>query len=393
MDVISRDLLGSDANALVRVADFDGLRGCAAADTITTGDDILFVSHELFLTVELAKTSTLVSLIDEISSLSNDDVLALLLLHERFRLEDSPHRAYIRSLPTEYSNTIHWSENERRKLAGSNLNMLTDILLQQIQTDFTDFIQTICERHVELFGEVGIREYKWALSTIWSRALDLTIDDKIVRCLVPFADMLNHKPGSAVTHFFDNDSKGLRVKALTSFRAGEEVCLDYGPFSNEKLLRLYGFSLVNNPYDSVQLWAVIQPDSVLADYKVSLLQQHGFDNSSPFQLTESCLNRSLLAALRIQHMTPLLFRYADAAFAGPIDTENEQEVLSSLRGGLESMLSQYTSSDDEDAHDLHDPNFHHVCAARLRIGEKRILRFSISAVEREISALDSIASN
>ncbi|MES2642319.1 MAG: SET domain-containing protein [Myxococcota bacterium] len=64
--------------------------------------------------------------------------------------------------------------------------------------------------------------------------------------LVPFADLMNHAPISQVTWGLERDRFVLRARVPIA--AGQEVCDDYGPKGNGRLLLHYGFTLPENPH-------------------------------------------------------------------------------------------------------------------------------------------------
>jgi hypothetical protein len=50
------------------------------------------------------------------------------------------------------------------------------------------------------------------------------------------------------------------------------------------LLRLYGFVVDNNPFDSVEIWAPMSPDAPLYEYKLNVLAEHNISNETSFEL-------------------------------------------------------------------------------------------------------------
>jgi hypothetical protein len=76
--------------------------------------------------------------------------------------------------------------------------------------------------------------------------------DKDVGCMVPLLDLFNH---DHTQPWLDLrlDHSGLNLQILCSYpvEKGRELLSNYGPLSNEVLMRAYGFALENNPNDTV----------------------------------------------------------------------------------------------------------------------------------------------
>ena len=67
-------------------------------------------------------------------------------------------------------------------------------------------------------------KYKWALCTVWSRAMDFALPDgKSIRLMAPFADMLNHSFEVKQCHAYDLSSGSLSVLAGKDYEAGDQV--------------------------------------------------------------------------------------------------------------------------------------------------------------------------
>ena len=84
-----------------------------------------------------------------------------------------------------------------------------------------------------------LSQFVWAMSTVWSRAVDITPprsqsggggDASIIRLLVPLLDMVNHGYGDGVLEVtYDQTSGGtVHVFAKSAFRLGWEIRFNYG---------------------------------------------------------------------------------------------------------------------------------------------------------------------
>ena len=68
--------------------------------------------------------------------------------------------------------------------------------------------------------------------------------------MVPFWDMLNHRPPAeaSVRLDYDEATSRLRMIAVKRVAAGEEVFNTYGALGDDELLRRYGFVMRCNPH-------------------------------------------------------------------------------------------------------------------------------------------------
>lgn len=70
--------------------------------------------------------------------------------------------------------------------------------------------------------------------------------------MVPMADMLNHKTGHNNARLFYEPDR-LQMKAIKPIKKGEQLYNTYGDMCNADLLRKYGFTDENNPFDLCEL--------------------------------------------------------------------------------------------------------------------------------------------
>ncbi len=239
------------------------------------------------------------------------------------------------------------------------------------------------------------------------------------RVLPPFADMFNHKPDIQEKHYFDSEKRCLISTTQTSYKPGEQIYINYGVFPNHKLLRLYGFALESNLFDTVEIWAPMSEMAPLYELKINILKSHGIENEQSFELRYGRLPNQLLSALRVQRVQPTDLVNVERAFSTSnsnnntnnnssdynenqiISVENEMMILGALKEALLSMLSAYSSTLQQDKTVLLQ---HHqeeeqqskentksnsstissklLYAVRLRFGEKVILLNNIELLNQ-----------
>lgn len=175
------------------------------------------------------------------------------------------------------------------------------------------------------------------------------------KAMAPFFDLFNHSCATppALTHCFvaggraDGDNGASRtdeevesslvVVAARSLVEGEEACLDYGPHGNLKLLQLYGFVMFDNPFDSLDIWALMDPAA--PDFEVKDCAMTRLGLHPPFALTKQApfLSPSLLACIRIQRAQGTELACLNNALKGPLSAANEREMLTALKTALTAM--------------------------------------------------------
>jgi hypothetical protein len=172
--------------------------------------------------------------------------------------------------------------------------------------------------------------------------------------IAPLFDMMNHDFASEIFHAMDTDGNiSVFNGSSRSIETGEEICLCYGNFPNEKFMYIYGFAIMDNPFDAVSIYAPIPPTDPLHHVKARILETKCgiVDTNEPHALLASRRNQgqpiipsSLLSVLRvvgIQYAEDVLALAAqettDDMCIGMISIENERGALSALQQALYSM--------------------------------------------------------
>merc|ERR1712176_249315 len=96
--------------------------------------------------------------------------------------------------------------------------------------------------------------------------------------LCPWADMLNHKPGSTAYISWDGWSKSVIITADRDIPAEGQVYTSYGEKSSSFLLLSYGFvPPAPNPLEYVDLTIALQRSDPMYDAKKAALARRGKD--------------------------------------------------------------------------------------------------------------------
>jgi hypothetical protein len=206
-----------------------------------------------------------------------DEVLAIGLMYAC--AHPCPWALHVSTMPRTFNTPLYWSNEELEQLRGTNVFHLALMMKRQMEADYASIYIPLKEAYPELLGEVDMSLYVWALSAVYSRALDVTRGQEHVRVLVPLLDMANHSyypSNGSNTVLTANDTFAFEddfvcVKAGAALDAGAEVHAVYGNYCNSKLLHTYGFVVPHNPFQAVDAWTKLMPSSALYEQKVSML--------------------------------------------------------------------------------------------------------------------------
>jgi hypothetical protein len=282
-------------------------------------------------------------------------------------------------MPTSFpTSPLSYSETELARIEGTNCHGFTTRMLQQIQSDWQQLhavLQAFSQAESDtdssrrrvgqaLPGKMSLADictleaYQWALLNIYSRSTDFemtAVASDRRRVIAPLFDMMNHDFASETYHEMDRHGNiSVFNGSDRAIEAGEEICLCYGNFPNEKFLLIYGFATFDNPFDAVSIYAPIPPTDALHQVKARILETKCgiVDSNIPHYLLASRRNQagqpiipsSLLSVLRvvgIQSAEDVLVLAGQEMTAdmsvGMISMENERGALSALQQALYSM--------------------------------------------------------
>lgn len=305
---------------------------------------------------ELSKVFSDVTVWSAINSLP-DAILAIRLLFEKHSSPASPWKAWIETLPKKYNSTLFWPNRELALLDAGNLYWITKRHKQQIESEYTQIVRNILSKRFPQIFKTSVYtedEYMWAMATVFSRATEAVVDGGHQRFIVPMMDMANHSFSAVVNHAYDAKSNTFRLTSTGGIAAGSQVFINYGPLGNAKLLHLYGFSIINNPHDYVQLFLNMDPAADMYEKKQQLLLENGIKPGQDFYLRLDELDvhipMSILGTVRIQRLVEHDLDRVEYAFdpESIISEENEVYALKALEEGFKSMFLAYKANYEDD---------------------------------------------
>ncbi len=125
--------------------------------------------------------------------------------------------------------------------------------------------------------------FRWAMGIVSSRAADVVINGERQPALLPFIDMLNHRPyglenGKICFEPAGSDVPGapsedrLVVRCVRPVAPGQPVTICYGDKANAALLHGYGFATRPNPSDALLLRVPLgAPTDMVAMQRVAMI--------------------------------------------------------------------------------------------------------------------------
>ncbi|KAB8239371.1 SET domain protein [Aspergillus alliaceus] len=192
-------------------------------------------------------------------AVGQEDSSIFFLIGQYLRGKESFWYPYIRALPQPGALTtpLYYEGDDLAWLEGTSLSPAREqkakLLKEKYHNAHTDLRKS---------GFEGAEKYTWDLylwaSTVFvSRAFsakvlsdvipDTQLPEEDVSVLLPFIDILNHRPLAKVEWRAGKDNVVFLV--LEDVAAGQEVSNNYGPRNNEQLMMNYGFCLPDNPCD------------------------------------------------------------------------------------------------------------------------------------------------
>ncbi|EGZ30473.1 hypothetical protein PHYSODRAFT_553476 [Phytophthora sojae] len=393
-------------------------RGVFIAEDVTPHAEVFSIPLDSVLSVKSLQENAVlqsIAFFQQLTPEREDDQLAIALLYEKFvRGSKSKWAKHIELLPRTYHNALYFGPEELRALEGSNVYFIAQQMEEKVAHDYARLKESVLLElfenvpegiNVDLFDEFfSLENYKWALSTIWSRFGDVPVAKQSFKAMVPVFDMLNHDPEAEMSHFFDMSTQRFKLVSHQHWNAGAQMFINYGPLSNHKLLALYGFVIIGNPFDAVEMWLPMDEASTkFFQEKEQLLLTNGLDHATnPFELVADESNDLLLMAARIQEIdcetVEEFEELANKALEGEmISLENEQEALTRLIYTLEKMLESFPTSIEEDdilleQDDKKTDNLNHErMAVAVRRSDKYILSENINMLKWKL--LDILPKN
>ncbi|KAL4942509.1 hypothetical protein BDV06DRAFT_162254 [Aspergillus oleicola] len=189
-----------------------------------------------------------------------EEVAIFFLIGQYLRGSESFWYPYIRTLPQPGSLTTlpyYEDEEELEWLEGTSLLAARNQKITQLREKYEGVFAELQKSGLGDAAKYSWDLYLWASTIFVSRAFsakvlsgavpELGVPEENISVLLPFIDILNHRPLAKVEWRAGNES--VDFVTLEDVSAEEEIANNYGPRNNEQLMMNYGFCLPNNPCD------------------------------------------------------------------------------------------------------------------------------------------------
>jgi hypothetical protein len=373
-------------------------RGVFARAPIAPGEEVLRVPRACLVTLDVARASDVGRLIDAHAPDTLEECyLAAFLLQERER-EDSAWKPYLDVLPQAFPHLpLFFDAQELSLLQGSTALREVARWKEMLLSRYA----TLAER-VPGFARFTPDAYLWAQHVLISRTFGLTVAGKLVRCFVPVADMLNHRPSPRLVWGNTEDGDAFVLVAREPVEPGEEVHISYGIKPSCRFLLSYGFVPEDNPDDTLVLYLSVPEDAEEAEAKRELLSLTAPASRRRFEVPLHYGHSSTVAMfsfLRVAHADAreLARLIEEAREEGglsevpPLSAETEARAFRALGDACEARLAGFETTLEEDERLLQEADLSRNArnCLLLRRGEKRLLEAYAGLARAFLPALRS----
>jgi len=246
----------------IRIASFDGLRGCAAADDTPAGSNLLSIPQRVLIYDDTVRDTDLGRMLMALPmDLSMDNLLIIFTMIDRFD-EDSLWAPFWDSLPAAFFSGLSFPQSMVDILDGTAAGMeirrgQAHLRLQYEAT--VPLLNILLEAYPQHLKKEWFEypSYVWAAELWYSYSFEIEFppSPKSKTVMVPFACHVNHSPWPHVVRYgrVNPVTHALDFPAFRPCKAGSQVFISYGPVPNLKLISYYGFCIDGNPHDHVPL--------------------------------------------------------------------------------------------------------------------------------------------
>ncbi|KAL3894317.1 MAG: hypothetical protein SGCHY_005346 [Lobulomycetales sp.] len=316
------------------------------------------------------------------TALDPERMLSLYLLYVRDHIQQYPERReHLENLPKTYENALFYTPEQL--VTNCSFDLTVSHLLKQVEADYVN----VCGLIVDPVWRFTLEDYKWALASIQSRSMDFLLDGQHLRLLVPFADFMNHSFSPNATHQLNLETKSVEIVAAAPIAKGEQIVISYGQVGNNRLLRIYGFIIDGNPFDSFPLYLQTDSSAPLYDRKKALMESAGLSIEQTivpiFRSDPKTSLKPVMQYLRIQRADTeeALALVAKTRGADAVDPEMECQIAKSLLEALKEMFDNISIPDGS----LEDQTSDSMILNALKVGS--VEKSTIASAILELNSL------
>lgn len=336
---------------------------------LTLQNDIGFV--EIFDTDELESAK---------SSVNFQSLLALYLVNEKLKGDESRWIAYIKTLPEAFTAPYFCKKNELYQLPES----LLEKVVEQNETIKKNFQELTRIVKPECRHKFTLDLFKWAYFVCNSRSvyingksLEPLVDDlvfKEVLCdapnmaLAPLMDLLNHSDQAVTKNQLTHSESSIKQNSL-KIRNGDvklsyqlftlkpvkkhnQIFINYGNFNNTKLLLEYGFTLPSNQMDFLE-FSLNDVNNYIKNHrklntllipkhKYKFIRDHELDQQMFIDVNDG-LNHNFQAVIAILLVPQNIYNLTQVAFGDELNFDDIRhhatEIVRQKKSDLEKMCA------------------------------------------------------
>ncbi|KAJ3334256.1 hypothetical protein HDU76_003905 [Blyttiomyces sp. JEL0837] len=358
--------------------------------------------------------------------------LILLLLHAKHNSSTTPFWPYVSTLPKTFTTPLHY-ETKRpdlwNLLSGTVVESVTNIEKERLQEVISTillplavkFPGVISSSDGSLVDEESLWEdIIWAHTVIESRAFKVRLDPKDIdedgnphlsTILIPLGDLADHSLNPNLeTRGVNINSGCLEIWSVRDINNGEELCLKYRDgLPNWALLTHYGFSLLDNPHDRMDITLDIpmgedddecdvggEYEGALEVRKELIIEaSEGLGTDQTLGPVNDPVSLCMLASLRIlvatsKELDGITIMNALERASVPLSVRNERHVLDTVKLLAQGLLDSFTTSLEVDLVKLKlaTPGSADQYTLIYLVGQKQILHAVLAWVEGEFDKLE-----
>ncbi|KAL2083508.1 hypothetical protein ACEWY4_021281 [Coilia grayii] len=230
--------------------------GMMAKQNIDEGEVLFSIPRNALLNQQTSKVKAVLEESKGILENTSGWVPLLLALMYEYTSPQSHWKPYLSLWPDfkALDHPMFWSKEERNKLLkGTGICQAVETDLTNIQKEYTDIVLPFIQSHSNLWNpeKHTLDLYKSLVAFVMSYSFQEPLkeeeeeeeddnEDPNPPMMVPMADMLNHVSNHNAKLEYSPDC--LKMVAVHSIQAGEEVFNTYGQMANWQLLHMYGFT-------------------------------------------------------------------------------------------------------------------------------------------------------
>ena len=395
-----------------------GCRGAQAIDDISPEEHMIEIPIQLMMSPPIALADTVIGPILRLheEALRGDLLLSLFIMFEMSKGPQSFYFPYLEILP-EPGCVSQWTDMQLQQLQNENLMLKSKNRLSMLRNSYNRSILPLCNRYPEQLPvkKFSYDSFLFAWYSVQARAFGRRLP---WTAMVPFADCLNHSNLQTKYDYNVGDNGLFRLfpSGSNCYPRGCEVFNSYGRRQNDNLLLDYGFAILENEWDQVEIILLLERTVPDFDRKRTILYtQFGLHHHTILTLQWSKFPFEALAFLRVQSMNLeeinvfqdedaelLLMRHSGGGKQTGDDVSAAMMRIASVRCELQAMrlfidqllglVSKWPTSvrEDEEAleqlshassssnGDTADDHWRAVCAITYRLTRKRIIDAIIS---------------